>query len=291
MYRSGPGLEVWARGFTQGFSLHSSDFVVSDYHKQVELLASKHKTASFLGNMAGWATPGGLGRTVTDFIVKAAEPIAAPVRNFLANRIGGRLGAFTSGAANRAIISGSTAYGTGAISGTVESWAQGDSFLEGFYSGHRRGWGSVGPAAVAGGITGGFEGLWRHRQQVIEQGNWIRVNESMSQASRNYQTQITDQTGQAFQLNGVKFDGVCPSGRLVEVKGSYSGFINPITGEFQVWFTGGRSLVNQANRQLQAAKGTPIDWYFSDRASMYAVQELLESHNIKGINYIFQAFR
>jgi hypothetical protein len=46
-------------------------------------------------------------------------------------------------------------------------------------------------------------------------------------------------------------------------------------------------VVEQANRQLQVARGTPIDWYFSDRASMYAVQELLEANNIKGINYIF----
>lgn len=125
------------------------------------------------------------------------------------------------------------------------------------------------------------------RSQV--QGTWINVNEHMSQASRDFQTQITGQTGQAFLINGVRFDGVSAAGRLIEVKGSFSAFINQNTGQFHSWFRGGQGFIDQANRQLQAAGRVPIDWFFSDKASMNAVMKLFESANIRGINFIFQA--
>ena len=45
---------------------------------------------------------------------------------------------------------------------------------------------------------------------------------------------------------------------------------------------------DQANRQLTAANGTAIDWYFSDMASLNAVKALFNGV-VSGINFIYQA--
>ena len=120
-------------------------------------------------------------------------------------------------------------------------------------------------------------------------GAWKAVNESMSDASRAYQTQITGHTNEAYIVNKVKFDGVSTSGHLIEAKGDYSHFISQKTGSFYDWFAGADDLVNQARRQISAAGGIPIDWYFSDYSTMKAVQSLFRSKGISGISYIYQA--
>ena len=120
-------------------------------------------------------------------------------------------------------------------------------------------------------------------------GSWQNVNEAMSNTSRAYQTQVTGRAGQAWVENGVKFDGMS-NGRLIEVKGDYSHFVNN-NGQFYNWFAGQESLVNQASNQLRAAQGAPIDWFFMNESSMKAVQNLFSSEGISGINFILQPLK
>ena len=129
-----------------------------------------------------------------------------------------------------------------------------------------------------------------HSSAGIPVGRWQTVNESMSPESFAYQSQITGHPGEAYVVNGVKFDGISNTGRLIEVKGDYSHFINK-SGMFYEWFTGANSLVSKALRQLSAAGGTPIDWYFSNLKTMNAIQALFEENGITGINFIYQAMK
>ena len=110
----------------------------------------------------------------------------------------------------------------------------------------------------------------------------------MSEASRNYQKFITGASdGMVYKVNGVKFDGF-KNGMLIEAKGNYLQFVNKKTGEFQKWFSGKDSLVSQANRQINAANGTKIQWFFNDETSLNAVKNLFSKENITDIELIFK---
>lgn len=119
-------------------------------------------------------------------------------------------------------------------------------------------------------------------------GKWEKVNESMSQESWAYQTQITGHSNEAFVQNGVKFDGVI-DGKLVDAKCKYSQFVDKSTGKFYSWFNGSKELVDEANRQLIAANGAQIQWYFAEQESLYAVENLFLENGISGIELIFKA--
>ena len=119
-------------------------------------------------------------------------------------------------------------------------------------------------------------------------GEWKNVNESMSDASRNYQTQITGRTGQVYIQNGVKFDGVV-NGNLVDAKCHYAQFIDPSTGKFYEWFNGQQSLIDEANRQIAASNGAHIQWYFAEEETLNAVKALFEGKVADIIEFIFKA--
>lgn len=122
-------------------------------------------------------------------------------------------------------------------------------------------------------------------------GTWEKTNEAMSDTSRNYQKFVTGaEDGMVYKVNGVKFDGF-KDGVLIEAKGNYSNFVNKGTGEFQSWFNGKESLISQATRQLNAANGAKIQWFFNDEISMNAVKDLLKSKNIKGIEFILKPMK
>jgi hypothetical protein len=108
-------------------------------------------------------------------------------------------------------------------------------------------------------------------------GSWVSESTSgWSKSAISYQEQITGvQAGSAFEVNGVKFDGVS-NGTLLEAKSSYDGFVNNKTGEFQTWFKGADALVDQANRQVGAADGAPIEWNFSSQKSLNATNHCLK---------------
>ncbi|NBK96736.1 MAG: hypothetical protein EOM50_01720 [Erysipelotrichia bacterium] len=87
-------------------------------------------------------------------------------------------------------------------------------------------------------------------------GVWELIHETMSDKSRNYRKYITGaDDGMVYKVNGVKFDGF-KDGVLIKAKKDYTNLINKITEEFRDWFTGGDSLIRQAQRQLSVANGT-----------------------------------
>lgn len=120
-------------------------------------------------------------------------------------------------------------------------------------------------------------------------GQWIEANESMSPSSRAYQKFITG-TDKVFSRYGVKFDGA-EGDTLIEAKGSYSSFVNSSTGRFFGWFKGSKGLVDQANRQIVAADGAPIKWYFADQKSLNATQTLFKQNGVNGITLEYKPMK
>ena len=120
-------------------------------------------------------------------------------------------------------------------------------------------------------------------------GEWIDVNENMSALSREYQKQITGQTGKAFIQNGVKFDGI-KGNTLIDTKAHYSQFIDNKTGEFYTWFKGKQELLFQAKRQIRSSNGLKIEWYFAERETMDLVQDLFTENDIN-ITLIYEPLK
>ena len=90
--------------------------------------------------------------------------------------------------------------------------------------------------------------------------------------------------GEAFVVGGVKFDGFI-DGVLLEVKGpGYANFVK--NGEFARWFRGAGQLVEQAERQLRAAGGTPIRWHFAEESAAEATRSLFLRERIFGIEIV-----
>ncbi|OPX44391.1 transglutaminase-like superfamily protein [Ruminiclostridium hungatei] len=118
-------------------------------------------------------------------------------------------------------------------------------------------------------------------------GSWHRVNESMSAYSREYQTQITGKTGEAWIQNGVKYDGM-REGTLLDAKAKYNQFVDKNTGRFYDWFKGKDALVNEATRQIAASEGAPVKWYFAEKGALDATRILFAERGIEGIELIFQ---
>jgi filamentous hemagglutinin len=107
----------------------------------------------------------------------------------------------------------------------------------------------------------------------------------MSARAAAYQTQITGQTGQAYVVNGVKFDGFT-DGVLLDAKGpGYATFVDS-SGQFKPWFTGQQSLLNQADSQLTAAAGTPITWHVAEPSAATTIQNLLQSNGYGAIKVV-----
>lgn len=120
-----------------------------------------------------------------------------------------------------------------------------------------------------------------------EPGAWMTVKESMSARAAAYQEQITGQTGTAYKVNGVKFDGYT-NGTLQEAKGpGYAKFVKD--GEFPDWFRGSRALAEQAKRQVQAAGSTPIPWSVAEAPAVAALNNLFSEYDVLGINVVYVA--
>lgn len=75
---------------------------------------------------------------------------------------------------------------------------------------------------------------------------------------------------------------------MIEAKEDYSKFVNKSTGSYYRWFSGSASIVSQANRQLLAANGVKIHWYFNDQLSLNATSKLFKLQNITGIDLILK---
>ncbi|MCX6544505.1 MAG: Tox-REase-5 domain-containing protein [Acidobacteria bacterium] len=118
-------------------------------------------------------------------------------------------------------------------------------------------------------------------------GTWVASTEAMSARPAAFQAQVTGRAGEVFLLNGVKFDGML-NNVLQEAKGpGYAAFVKD--GAFLSWFNGAADLVAQAQRQLAAAGGTPVQWTFAEAAAAEATRALFKANGIKGIQIIVGA--
>jgi len=77
-------------------------------------------------------------------------------------------------------------------------------------------------------------------------------------------------------------------GELLEAKGL--GYANKFTDTLldpKRWFTrGARNLVEQAQRQLRAAKGTPIRWHVAEAKTADAIRKLFAGNGVEGIEVV-----
>ncbi len=131
--------------------------------------------------------------------------------------------------------------------------------------------------------------LWGGLFGRASKGVWVTTNESMSVAAAEYQSLITGRAAnESYLLKGVKFDGLIDD-VLVDAKSGYGNFVKQSTGEFYEWFKGSKSLIEQARRQIGAAEGSKIQWYFQNNATMRATQNLFREEGITEIELIFKA--
>ena len=109
-------------------------------------------------------------------------------------------------------------------------------------------------------------------------GGWVsESNAGWSTFSKNYQKQISGREGEAYLLNGVKFDGLAANGKtLLEAKGKYEFLLS------KGWAQDG--LLKQARSQITAAKGNAIEWHFAEEGAANAVQKLFKDNNITQIS-------
>ncbi len=119
-------------------------------------------------------------------------------------------------------------------------------------------------------------------------GQWSPVKESMSRRAARYQEQISGRpVDDAYVVRGGRFDGY-KDGVLLEAKGL--GYANKFIDKLldpKMWFTrGARNLVDQAQRQLRAAKGTPIRWHVAEAKTADAIRKLFAGNDVKGIEVV-----
>jgi len=123
---------------------------------------------------------------------------------------------------------------------------------------------------------------------TLKGGAWIETTESMSAAAAKYQSSITGQAAnKSFLLKGVKFDGFV-KGILQDAKSGMGNFVDKATGDFKPWFSGGQKMVQQALRQVEAANGNKIQWFFENKSVMEATKKLFQKSGVKGIELIYK---
>ncbi len=103
----------------------------------------------------------------------------------------------------------------------------------------------------------------------------------MSSRAREYQKFVTG-SDKVLQLGDVAFDAF-KGDMLIDAKSFYRQFVSKSTGEFHTWWGGSKDFVDQAKRQLDAAQGAPIKWYFNEQETLAAVERLFEKEGIEGI--------
>ena len=132
----------------------------------------------------------------------------------------------------------------------------------------------------------GLKGLIGSGNGVFKSGKWTEVSENMSEAAASFQKQVTGvDVDKSFKLNDVKFDGVTENGILLDAKSGMENFIGK-DGGFHKWFEGSDGLLDQANRQLRASEGAPIQWHFENRSVMEATHNLFKKNDVQGIELI-----
>ncbi len=86
---------------------------------------------------------------------------------------------------------------------------------------------------------------------------------------------------------GVAFDGF-QDGVLMEAKGP--GYANKFNADLtpKKWFkfSGAQQLIEQARRQFNLAKGTPIRWHVAEEKAAAALKKLFEGADVRGIEVV-----
>jgi hypothetical protein len=123
-------------------------------------------------------------------------------------------------------------------------------------------------------------------------GKWIRKAEGMKPRARKYQSQVSgapegwvyrvERAGEKYDFDGFK------DGHLIDGKGR--NYDNKIldTLEPQSWFkeTGAQELLDNADRQLRIANGTPIRWHVAESKAAQAMHLLLERNGFDAIEVL-----
>ncbi|WP_306639583.1 Tox-REase-5 domain-containing protein [Sanyastnella coralliicola] len=124
--------------------------------------------------------------------------------------------------------------------------------------------------------TGAVPGVWG--------GRWVSEStRGWSSFSKSYQELITGvKAGKTYRLNNVNFDGISSSGVLLEAKGKYKWLLE------RNWVQS--SFLKQATRQVNAAEGATIEWYFAEKEAADIVRELFQREGI-GIKVFHQSMK
>jgi hypothetical protein len=127
-------------------------------------------------------------------------------------------------------------------------------------------------------------------------GAWGPSGETMSPRAARYQAQVSGRPaseaywlGEVGKKGAVKFDGF-EDGVLLEAKGL--GYANKFNADLtpKKWFkdTGALALINQAERQLVAARarGVPVRWHVAEERAVQAFRKLLKERGVEGIEVV-----
>ena len=121
-------------------------------------------------------------------------------------------------------------------------------------------------------------------------GEWVQVDESMSESARNYQAQVTGAPkGYAYRVKQgdeeVDFDGF-DQGVLLEAKGT--GYAQWVTNklDFLPNFKGAPRLLDQAQRQFRAARGTPVRWIVAEEKLVGTLKKMFKAADLEEIEVI-----
>ncbi|WNG59599.1 hypothetical protein F0U59_36450 [Archangium gephyra] len=121
-------------------------------------------------------------------------------------------------------------------------------------------------------------------------GQWGPVKESMSRRAARYQEQVSGRpVSESYTVRNVRFDGY-KDGVLLEAK--RPGYANKFTDKLapKRWFVrNARKMVEQAQRQLGAANGTPIHWHVAEANVAEAIRLLFKHGGVNGIEVIHTA--
>jgi hypothetical protein len=139
-------------------------------------------------------------------------------------------------------------------------------------------------AMMAGGNSSGKAGATTVPPRSSGPGEWAKADEHMSEQARRYQAQVTGAPeGYVYRVQqGNKtadFDGF-DQGVLIEAKGTgYAQWVDENLN-FVKFFEGRNQLLEQATRQLNAAKGMPVRWIVAEEKLAGALKKLFKNERL-----------
>jgi hypothetical protein len=125
-------------------------------------------------------------------------------------------------------------------------------------------------------------------------GKWEPANESMSEDSQSYQSQVTGAPrGWVYRVwrNGEKADfdgyslseGVLLDGKAFNYAKHFDKDLNP-----KEYFQGAKKLLETARRQSRVANGVPIRWYVAEPEMVGILEKMFEKAGLPGIEVVYQ---